>query len=311
MKKLIKNSILFVLVAGLFVFLIFPELNPFLDESGKAALSAQLKDAFSTLIGGAGYLTPARIISALAVVLFVGLVCMVICGLLALLAKTGKQRKSMASLFSSLTKLVGIVVAIVWALNILGVNIAGIFASLGIASLIIGFGAQSLIEDAITGIFIIFEGQYNVGDVIVLDDFRGVVRNIGIRTTAIEDTGGNMKIVNNSDIRNLQNRSKNLSVAVCDVSISYSANIEEVEAVILAALPGIYERNTDVFAKQPKYQGVDSLGESSVVMRLTVEVTEENFFIGRRRLNKEIKMLFDQNGIEIPFNQLVIHQAEN
>ena len=310
MKKLIKNSILFVLLAGLFAFLAIPGINPFLDESAKAALSAQLKEAFGTLIGGAGYLTPARIISALAVVVFVALVSMIVCGLLALLAKTGKQRKSIASLFSSLTKLVGIVVAIVWALSILGVNIAGIFASLGIASLIIGFGAQSLIEDAITGIFIIFEGQYNVGDVIVLDDFRGVVRNIGIRTTAIEDTGGNIKIVNNSDIRNLQNRSKNLSVAVCDVSISYDADIEKVESVIQEALPDIYERNKEIFAKQPKYQGVDALGESSVVMRLTVEVTEENFFIGRRKLNKEIKMLFDKNGIEIPFNQLVIHQSQ-
>ena len=189
-------------------------------------------------------------------------------------------------------------------------NVAGIFASLGIASLIVGFGAQSLIEDMISGVFIIFEGQYHVGDIIVLDEFRGCVRNIGIRTTSIEDDGGNFKIVNNSDIRNLQNRSINRSIATTELSISYDADIPTVENVILEALPEMFERNQDVWLSVPRYIGVDSLGESSVVLKFIVEVNEQNFFNARRRLNRELKILMDKNNIEIPFNQIVVHQAD-
>ena len=217
----------------------------------------------------------------------------------------------MIGLFVSLIKFLGFVVGGVWALAILGVNLTGIFASLGIASLIIGFGAQSLIEDAVTGIFIIFEGQYHVGDIIVLDGFRGTVRRIGIRTTCIEDAGGNQKIVNNSDIRNVQNRSRNSSIAVCDLCISYDADIRKVEKVIAATLPKIHTKYSELFLNAPRYVGVESLGESSVVMRIVADVTEENFFLGYRTLNRELKLMCDENNIEIPFNQIVVHQAQS
>lgn len=305
-----KNRIILALIlAVLLVLLAFPGWNPLLDEGAKQAVTAQLQQAFGGLFGGVGTLTPARLISAGAVVVFVALVCLVICGLLDLLARKGRHRKSMAGLLISLTRFISTIVGLVWALGILGVNLAGVFASLGVASLILGFGAQSLIEDAVTGIFIIFEGQYNVGDIIVLDDFRGTVKSIGIRTTSIEDVGGNLKIVNNSDIRNLQQRSRRASVAVCDVGISYSAHLLQVEQIFQEALPQIYDRHRDIFLSAPRYLGVEELGESAVVLRVVAEVTEENFFVARRALNRELKLLLDAKGIEIPFPQLVVHQA--
>ncbi|MBE6037971.1 MAG: mechanosensitive ion channel [Anaerofustis stercorihominis] len=275
----------------------------------KQDISLGISEAFGGLFSSAGVLSVAKLITAAAVVVFVWLVCTVICFILGGMEKKGGQKSSMAGLFGSLTKFVCAIIALVWALGVLGVNVAGIFASLGIASLIIGFGAQSLIEDAITGIFIIFEGQYNVGDIIVLDEFRGTVRKIGVRTTSIEDSGGNLKIVNNSDIRNLQNRSRNVSVAVCDVGISYDEDINRVEDVIKNNIDDIYRRNKNIFLSAPKYAGVETLADSCVVLRLTVDVTEENFFVGKRLLNKEIKLLFDANNIEIPFSQLVVHNA--
>ena len=305
-----KRLILIVVLAALMLLLVNPGWNPLLDETTKTAISAQVQDTFGGLLGGTGMLTPARIICAVAAAALVWLVCILLCWALELLALKGKHRRSMAGLFISFVKFISAIVGLVWALSILGVNLAGIFASLGIASLIIGFGAQSLIEDAITGIFIIFEGQYNVGDIIVLDEFRGTVRNIGIRTTTIEDDGGNMKIVNNSDIRNLQNRSNNTSLAVSDVGISYDARIEDVEKIILEAIPEIYERNKHLFVAAPRYMGVQELGESSVVLRLVVDCEEEKFFAARRALNRELKILFDDKGVEIPFNQLVIHQGK-
>lgn len=306
-----KNIIKTVIIAVLLAVLLIPSINPFLDDAGKAAVAAQLQDVFGGLLGGTGMITPASVICAAAVILLVWLVCSLLLWFMSRHADKSRRSRSMIGLFSSLVKFLGFIIGGVWALGILGVNLAGIFASLGIVSLIIGFGAQSLIEDAVTGIFIIFEGQYHVGDIIVLDGFRGTVKRIGIRTTCIEDTGGNLKIVNNSDIRNMQNRSRNSSVVVCDLCISYDADIREVEKVIAETLPKIHVKYSDLFLTVPQYMGVESLGESSVVMRIVGDVTEENFFLGYRTLNREMKIMCDENHIEIPFNQLVIHQANS
>ena len=282
--------------------------NPMLSETLRLEVISQLQETFGGLFGGVGVLTPARLISAATVIVIVWLINILICWILEKIGENNQKSLSVVGLFTSLCKFICFIIGGVWSLGVLGVNIAGIFASLGIASLIVGFGAQSLIEDMISGIFIIFEGQYHVGDIIVLDEFRGTVRNIGIRTTSIEDDGGNFKIVNNSDIRNLQNRSMNRSITATTVCISYDADIPQVEKVIVDALPEMFERNKDVWLSVPKYIGVDNLGESSVELKLIVEVTETNFFGARRRLNRELKILFDKHGIEIPYNQIVIHQ---
>lgn len=305
-KKLIQIVILVVLLAVLLV----PSVNPFLDDATKAAVTAQLQDTFGGIFAG-GSLTPATLISAAAVILFVWLASILICGVLNWIARKKDSSRSVMGLAASLTRFLCVIVGAVWALGILGINLTAIFASLGVVSLIVGFGAQSLIEDAVTGIFIIFEGQYKVGDIIVLDDFRGVVKHIGIRTTTIEDTGGNLKIVNNSDIRNVQNRSRNSSVAVSDLCISYDADIPAVEKVLLETLPKIYEKYNTLYLTPPRYAGVESLGESSVVLRIVADVAEKDFYMGYRTLNRELKIMCDENGIEIPFNQIVVHQATN
>lgn len=308
--KSYKKLIIAIVLAAVLIFLINPQWIPFMPDGTANEVRAQIQESFGGLLGGSGGLTPGKIVSAAAAAIVVCLLVFAVCAILDAAAKRKNSARSVAGLFSSLTKFVGAIVGVVWVLGILGVDLAGIFASLGIASLIIGFGAQSLIEDAVTGIFIIFEGQYQVGDIIVLDEFRGVVRHIGIRTTTIEDDGGNLKVVNNSDIRNLQNRSRAASVAVSDLGISYDASIEEVEKIIAKELPGIYERHKDVFLSAPRYVGVQALADSAVVLRFVVDVTEEKFFAGFRALNRELKLMCDKHGIEIPYNQLVVHQAE-
>ena len=306
-NKLIKTAVILVLLA----FLLIPAINPFLNDTAEAAVITQIQDTFGGLLGGTGMLTSARLICAAAVILVVWLACDLVIAALNWLVKKNNNSRSMVGLFVSMIKFLGFIIGGTWTLSVLGVNLTGIFASLGIASLIVGFGAQSLIEDAVTGIFIIFEGQYHVGDIIVLDGFRGTVKKIGIRTTCIEDTGGNLKIVNNSDIRNVQNRSKKASVAVCDLSISYDADIREVEKVIDATLPKLHAKYSDLFLAAPQYKGVESLGESSVILRIIADVKEEDFYLGYRTLNREMKLMCDQHGIEIPFNQIVVHQAQN
>ena len=305
-----KNKNRIIILALLLIVLTSFVWNPLVGETLRTEVTAQLQETFGGLFGGTGALTPAKLISAAIVVIIVWLFNILICWVLETIGKNNQKSLSVVGLFTSLSKFICVIIGGVWALGVLGVNIAGIFASLGIASLIVGFGAQSLIEDMISGVFIIFEGQYHVGDIIVLDEFRGYVRNIGIRTTSIEDDGGNYKIVNNSDIRNLQNRSMNRSVAACELCISYDADIPTVEKVILDALPEMFERNQDVWLAVPRYVGVDSLGESSVVLKIVVDAKEQNFFGARRRLNRELKILMDKNNIEIQFNQIVVHQVD-
>lgn len=300
--------------AGLVVLLIVllnPGMNPLLGEGVKNAAVAEIHKTFGVLAGGTtGILSPARLMTVLAVLIFMWLVTSVSCAVIEKISKGKRRSETVASLTISVIKVIGAIATVVWVLSVLGVDIGTIFASLGIMSLIIGFGVQSLIEDCVTGLFIIFEGTYNIGDIIVLDTFRGTVEKITLRTTTLKDAGGNLQVINNSDIRNIQNRSAVESMAVCDIGITYEADIRQVETLVMPELPRIYEENKDVFLAVPKYAGVQSLDASSVTLRFTVATKEENFFPATRRLNREMKCLFDDKGIEIPFNQIVVHQAK-
>ncbi len=310
-KRLIINIVKLVIIAAIFVLLIIPQINPFLSDEAKKDIAGELKKYFGIADDSSdAVFTPAKIITALAVAIFVYLLTTLVCFVLETVLSRRNRSKTVAGLLVSIIKVIGAIAGIVWVLSVMGVNLTAIFASLGVVSLILGFGVQSLIEDCVTGIFIIIEGQYNIGDIIVLEDFRGTVQKISMRTTTICDAGGNLKIINNSDIRNIQNRSNNKSLAVCDVGISYNESIEKVEKLLQKAFDEMYEANKDVFEDVPKYSGVQSLGGSAVVLRITVSVAESNIFPATRRLNREVKLLFDKNGIEIPFNQLVVHTAD-
>ena len=310
MKK--SNSLVKTIVrAVLLVVLLNPGMNPLLSEGAKNAATAELQKTFGMLAGGTtGAFSPARLMTALSVVILMWMLTSVSCAVLEKVSKGKKRSETVASLTISVIKVVGSIATIVWVLSVMGVDIGTIFASLGIMSLIIGFGVQSLIEDCVTGLFIIFEGLYNIGDIIVLDTFRGTVEKITLRTTTIKDTGGNLQVINNSDIRNVQNRSAIESLAVCDIGITYEADIREVEAIVLPEMDRLYAENQDVFLEAPKYAGVQTLDASSVVLRFTVKTLEVNYFPATRRLNREMKCLFDDKGIEIPFNQIVVHQAK-
>lgn len=221
--------------------------------------------------------------------------------------KTGKG-KSILSMANSVIMYAVVLVAAVWCLNAIGINLSTIFASLGIIALIVGFAAESLIEDLITGIFLTFEDEFNIGDIIEYDGFRGTVISIGMRVTCIQNPGGNIKIVNNSDIRTVLNRSKAKSMAVCDVPISYAANLEQAEQVIteiLESLPGKYP---EVFHVVPTYAGVQELAASSINLRVTAEVEDADIFRASRLINREIKIGMDKANLEIPFTQIVVHQ---
>ena len=220
-----------------------------------------------------------------------------------------KERKGLTllSLLTSLLRYVAALVILCWGLSILGVNVNAIVASVGIVALIVGFGAESLVADVVTGVFLLFENQYNVGDIVEVNGFRGTVKEIGIRTTSIMDVGGNVKIINNADMKNILNRSDNVSRAVSDIAIPYETDLEALEARLPALLQEILEKRSDLMLSAPQYVGVQQLADSAVVLRFVVEVAEQDIYTGARVLNRDLWLGFRKLGVECPFPQVDVH----
>ena len=222
--------------------------------------------------------------------------------------KTENHRlRSILSIVSSLLKYVAGIVILCRGLAIIGVNVSTIVASVGILALIVGFSAESLIADVVTGAFMLFENQYNVGDIVEVDNFRGTVTSIGIRTTCITDPGDNVKIVNNSAMRNILNRSDKLSRSVSDIAIPYGTDLEKLEASIPALMEEIYNKRSEMMKAPPRYLGVQSLADSSVVLRFVVNVDEQDIYTGARTLNHDLLLGFRKLGVECPFPQVDVH----
>ena len=215
--------------------------------------------------------------------------------------------RSVLSIVSSLLKYVAFIVILCWGLAILGVNVSTIVASVGIIALVVGFSAESLIADVVTGAFMLFENQYNVGDIVEVDGFRGTVTSIGIRTTCITDPGDNVKIVNNSAMENILNRSDKLSRSISEIAIPYATDLEKLEEEIPALMEKIYEKRTDVFKAAPKYLGVQELADSSVILKFVVNVDEKDIYSGARLLNRDLLLGFRSLGVECPFPQVDVH----
>lgn len=220
-----------------------------------------------------------------------------------------KKGGAIVNLLCSFIKYLAALVIIFMILSAWGVNTTALLAGIGILSLIVGLGAQPLIEDIIAGLFIVFEKTFDVGDIIVVDGFRGVVKEIGIRTTKIEDAGGDIKVMNNSDLRTIINMTNELSLAICDVDVDYSESLERVEAVIKDNLDKI-RHNVRAIQDGPRYMGVQELGQSGVKIRIVAECHESELFQTERDINRQIKLMFDKNGITIPFTQVVVHEAK-
>ena len=215
--------------------------------------------------------------------------------------------QSIVSVLSSLMKYVAAIVILCWGLSILGVNVSTIAASVGILALIVGFSAESLIADVVTGAFMIFENQYNVGDIVEVDGFRGTVTSIGIRTTCITDAVDNVRIINNSSMKNLLNRSDKMSYSIIDISVPYETDLEAIEKHFPALLTKIRTENEDLFKSTPEYYGVQALADSAVVLRFAVQVDEKDIYRGARRLNRAIWLGFRSIGVECPFPQIDVH----
>ena len=211
----------------------------------------------------------------------------------------GARGETVGHLLLSVVKYGGAIGGLFYCLYLLGIDSSRLLASAGILSLIIGLGAQSLIKDIIAGIFIVFEGEFRVGDIVTISDYRGTVMDIGLRTTKILGADGNIKIYNNSEISGILNMTQEASYAMCYIDIEYGQDLEYVEEVMNRELPLVVEKNDALL--DVKLLGVNELGDSGVKLAIMGTCNEKDIMGVRRYLNREVLQIFYRNGINVPF----------
>lgn len=223
--------------------------------------------------------------------------------------RTNEQKTSTRLIISFLKYLITFVVILV-VLGIWGVDGTALIASAGVIGLVIAFGAQSIIADILAGFFIVFEKEFKVGDIIMIGDFRGTVEMIGVRTTRIKDPGGNTKIINNAEIKQVINMTEDYSNAIVDIDIEYSQNLHDVEKILASKLPSLAKEIKEIKVG-PTYLGVANLNSNGVTLRFLAKSLESDRFGVERALRRGIKLIFDEHHIGIPYPQVVIHQAKS
>ena len=209
---------------------------------------------------------------------------------------------------SAITLLIG-VVAVLLILGELEIDLAPLLAGAGIAGIAFGFGAQSLVKDFLSGMFIVFEDQYGVGDNVDLGEASGQVERVSLRTTRIRDIEGTLWVVPNGEIRRVANHSQLWARTVLDIEVDYSTDIDAAIEVIQQTAIALWEDQAEAttILESPEVWGVQSLAESAVVIRLAVKTEPSEQWTTARELRRRIKIAFEQSGIDIPFPQQVVH----
>lgn len=222
---------------------------------------------------------------------------------------TERRETTLERLLENVFTYVVYFVAIVMLLNEFGVDVKAIVAGAGVAGLAIGFGAQSLVKDVITGFFIIFEDQFSVGDYVRIGSFEGYVEQIGLRTTKIVSWTGELYILPNSSINEVTNYSINNSIAVVDIKVAYEEDVERAEAAIEEVMEEMAVDYPEMVLP-PEILGVQMLGTSDVMIRVTAETLPmEHWRIGRE-IRKAIKQRFDEKGIRAPYPKFVTYRRD-
>ncbi|MBT2684863.1 mechanosensitive ion channel family protein [Bacillus sp. ISL-37] len=222
---------------------------------------------------------------------------------------TERREATLMKLLENMLTYVVYFIAIMSILAAMAIDVKAMLAGAGIVGLAVGFGAQSLVKDIITGFFIIFEDQFSVGDYVRIGQFEGTVEEIGLRTTKIKSFTGEINILPNGSIVEVTNFSLYNSVAVLDIGIAYEGDIEYAEKVLQEYLETTTEKYPEL-VKTPELLGVQQFGASEVVLRIVAETLPMKHWYMGRQLRKDIKLLLDQNGIEIPFPRMVMYSRQ-
>ncbi|MGI8314058.1 mechanosensitive ion channel family protein [Halobacillus mangrovi] len=201
-------------------------------------------------------------------------------------------------------------ILVIMLLSTIGINIGPLLAGAGIVGLAIGFGAQGLVSDIVTGFFILLERQVEVDDYVTAGGYDGVVEEVGIRTTKIRSFDGTLNFIPNRNISGVANHSRGNMRALVDIGIGYDENIDEAMKVLKAVADRFTE--DERFKEGPDVLGVQSLGSSDVVIRILGKTANMEQWGVERDLRKAMKEALDEAGIEIPYpHQVYVNKNES
>ncbi|MFL6239256.1 MAG: mechanosensitive ion channel family protein [Actinomycetes bacterium] len=228
------------------------------------------------------------------------------------IAVTPERREQRAEtigsvLHSTVTAIVG-TIAFIEVLGKIGINLAPIVASAGIVGIALGFGAQNLVKDFLSGIFMILEDQYGVGDVIDVGDATGTVEAVALRTTRLRDVKGTVWHVRNGEIVRIGNKSQGWSRALLDIPVAYGHSTDEARELIKEIADSVWQDPewAPKILEEPEVWGVEDLGADGVALRLVVKTAPLAQWGVSRELRSRIKKAFDERGFEIPYKQHTI-----
>lgn len=210
------------------------------------------------------------------------------------------RAQTLKSLTSNVFSYVLIFIVTVTVLQIFGIQATAILAGAGVVGLAIGFGAQGLVSDVVTGFFLLLEKQIDVGDYVIAASFSGIVEQVGLRTTQIRGFDGTLHFVPNREITSLSNHSRGNMRALVDIGISYDDDIDKAIMVLQEACDKVKAGNESIM-DGPNVIGIQSLGSSDVVLRIIAKTQNMEQWGVERELRKALKEALDANGIEIPY----------
>ena len=224
-----------------------------------------------------------------------------------------KREDTLNRIFSGTARIVIIVIAGMMILQESGLEIGPMLAGAGIVGLAVGFGGQYLIRDIISGLFIILENQYRIGDVVNIDGTGGSVEDISLRETTLRDLNGTVHHISHGNISRVSNLSKKFARINLDIGIAYNSNLEHVIKVINQVGNELAEDPyyKDFITKPPQFLRVNDFADSAIIVKILGETKPLKQWEITGELRKRLKIAFDNEGIEIPFPQRVIHQAKD
>jgi len=210
----------------------------------------------------------------------------------------GTKGETLCRLFINLTGYVGMIAFVYFSLYYLGFEPGTLLASLGLLSFAVSLGAKDLITDIIAGLSIVFDGEYQVGDIIDVGGYRGEVLEIGVRTTKLEGRGGNIKIIGNRDVKNVLNMTRKSSWYPLEISIPANQPLQDIEKMLTEQLPHIGESDPKILSG-PFYRGVTSISKGAITLTIITECNEEDYFSVQRSVNHAIHELCEEKGIPL------------
>ncbi len=227
-------------------------------------------------------------------------------------AELEKRVDTLSGILSSVARVVIWAMIIMILLKKVGVDIAPLIAGAGIAGLAVGFGAQELVRDVISGFFILLEDQVRTGDVAIINGTGGLVESIGLRTIVLRDLSGVVHVFQNGKINSLSNMTKDWSAMVFDIGVAYKEDTDKVVEVIKATAEKLRQdpEFADKINEPLEIFGVDSFGDSAVVIKARIKTRPIQQWAVGREFKRRLKKAFDQQGIEIPFPHRTIYWGE-